>query len=381
VAASGGDFGQGVIYKLNKDGTGYKVLHHFSGPPQDGQPGEGAGGAGNYPPYGENSLLAASDGAIYGTTSEGGALSEGTAFRINPDGTGYAVIYHFGQPDTDGFHDYGRSPLGGLLQGGGGALYGAAAYGGFGDTKDGDGVIFRMNTDGTGYAILHNFSSDNGDLMFPQATLLRGSDGALYGATDAGGPADSGGVFSLSEDGTAYTILHTFTASASVGDSHRLLEGRDGFLYGTTERDGTSLTTANYGTVYRLNKDGSGYSILHEFGIDSQDGAYPDAGLVKDSAGFMYGSTTVGGAGGGGGIVYKLWPVETPDMVRVTPSGSATQVTFTGTGSYQYQVLRSTNLTDWAPLATVTMPAFGIYTYLDTTPPPHNAFYRAAWAP
>jgi uncharacterized repeat protein (TIGR03803 family) len=365
-------YGSGTLYKINKDGSGFLVLHNFSGEPNDGD--------GFIDPYGENALLVGSDGRIYGTTYGGGAYSRGTAFRLNLDGSGYEVLYHFSQPVGDGFHDYGRSPGGGLIEGGDGRLYGIASDGGLGDAKDGDGVVFAINKDGSGYIILHNFSSDTGDLMFPQATLLEGSDGAVYGTASEGGPADTGGVFTLQKDGSGYAILHTFTSTADVGDSHRLVEGLDGFLYGTTEADGPLVNYANYGTIYRLQKDGSGYTVLHDFGTDDVPGAYPGAGMVKDTAGVFYGMTYDGGVGAFG-VLYKLWPPETPEMLGVTRTGSAMQVSFAGTSGYRYQLLRSTNLTSWSPLTTITMPPSGIYTYLDITGPADKAFYRVAWVP
>src|SRR5438105_4735880 len=110
TTALGGAYDNGTVFKLNKDGSGYKVLHSFSGYPDDG-------GAPDLEPYCANELLIGSDGSIYGTTDRGGTYDWGTAFKLNKDGSGYAVLYSFGRPADDGIHDYGLFPCGGLIEG------------------------------------------------------------------------------------------------------------------------------------------------------------------------------------------------------------------------------------------------------------------------
>lgn len=171
-----------------------------------------------------------------------------------------------------------------------------------------------------------------------------------------------------------------FSSTASSGDSHRLSEGLDGLLFGTTEADGPLANSGNFGTIFSLGKDGSGYMVLHAFGVDGTLGGYPGAGLARDQAGVLYG-ITYDGAEGAFGVVYRLLPPETPEMLGVTRTNNSTQILFSGTPGYQYQLLRSTDLTAWSTLNPVTMPASGTFTNLDSAAPSPNAFYRAVWVP
>src|ERR1043166_7739257 len=101
----------------------------------------------------------------------------------------------------------------------------------------------------------------------PQAELIQGSDGALYGTTSGGGSNYSGTVFKLNTDGSGHVTLHSFT----FGDGRpraRLVEGGDGVLYGTTPEGGSN----HFGSVFKLNKDGGGYIILHSFNYNGVDG-------------------------------------------------------------------------------------------------------------
>src|SRR5207247_6181040 len=121
-------------------------------------------------------------------------------------------------------------------------------------------------------AVLHSFADSDG--AKPQAALIEGSDGALYGTTSYGGTnIDSSGrgmgtVFKLSKDGTGFAVLHHFGATNDgFNPMAALLQGSDGALYGTTRFGGTSASGGFYGggTVFKLNKDGNAYIVLHSF--------------------------------------------------------------------------------------------------------------------
>src|SRR5438034_8294025 len=115
-------------------------------------------------------------------------------------------------------------------------------------------TVFRLNKDGSGYTVLRG--NIDGE-FYHSAVLLEGSDGALYGTTQVGGngfefPAGPGTVFKLNKDGSGYMVLRVFTGKDGDGakpEAH-LIEGSDGALYGTTSA-----------TVFKLNKDGNGYSV------------------------------------------------------------------------------------------------------------------------
>jgi uncharacterized repeat protein (TIGR03803 family) len=275
TTASGGSSSAGTVFKLNTDGTGYTVLKSFAGGPGDG----------NIP---RAELVQGSDGALYGTTFAGGPrIYWGTVFKLNTDGTGYTILHNFGNLDFDD----GR-PLGGLIQGTDGALYGTTQQGG----TSGLGTVFKINTDGTGYTTLRSFSNSGGDGVLPDAGLVQGSDGALYGTTDQGGSNHRGTVFKLNPDGTGYAVLRSFSDSPAAG----LVQGSDGALYGTTPVGGSS----DSGTVFKLNTDGTGYTVLRSFSVSGGDGL--DAfGAVQGSDGALYG-VTLGGGTSGGGTVFKV---------------------------------------------------------------------------
>ena len=310
----GGSKWEGVVFKLNKDGSGYVALHNFTG--------YLGGEDGSWP----QGVVEGSDGALYGTTQVGGhpggaeyPTGSGTVFKVDKDGSGYAVLHRFPGLSGDGI-----APWAGLVQGRDGALYGTTLQGG----TNGGGTMFKLNNDGGGYVVLHSFPDGVTDGGGPMAGLLAGSDGWFYGTTDGGGTslARNGTVFKLKPDGSGYKVLHSFPEKPDDGRFPRssLIEGRDGALYGTTQNGGTN----DAGTVFKLNKDGTGYRVLHRFtgslgstpdpqglmrgvlnGVptrfsDEGEGSGP-TGLVQVSDGALYGTTDHQGKNGGG-TVYRL---------------------------------------------------------------------------
>ncbi len=269
-----------------------KVLHSFSGGADGQQP--------------NAALVQAADGVLYGTTYMGGTNNAGTIFKVNPDGSGNTPIYDFANSP---FNPFGLSYPSGLIQSREGSLYGTSGFGG----TAGVGTVFRINTDGTEFTVLHSFDTSSG--YEPTAALIQGRDGTLYGTTQFGGPAGSGTVFKLSTNGTDFAELYVF---GQLPDDPRspqapLLEGMDGALYGTTSAGGISAVggASGYGTVYRLNPDGSGEAVLHSFLPSGGDGIRPYGALVQTSDGVLYGTTQEGGnppSGIGFGTVFRLNP-------------------------------------------------------------------------
>jgi uncharacterized repeat protein (TIGR03803 family) len=239
VALYGGAYtppstGRGTVFRINADGSGFVKLHDFS-------PSEGG------VPYGP--LLRGSDGVLYGVTVYGGPYDRyfGTVYRVNGDGTGFATIHNF-----DGLG--GSEPMSRLIEGSDGALYGMTQQGGMyirnpgvGDPGFlGYGVVFKLNRDGSGFTKLHDFDSTNG-YSPDHSALVQASDGALYGTTWKGGAYDKGVVFKINSDGTGFTKLHDFDGANGNQPASPLLEGADGALYGATSRGGG----ADFGTLYR----------------------------------------------------------------------------------------------------------------------------------
>ena len=157
----------------------------------------------------------------------------------------------------------------------------------------GGGSIWSMNTDGSGFTVLHQGVASG---------LLKGSDGMFYGI---GGEGAAGTVFRLNVDGSDYTVLHTFSASYLEGlGQSQLVEGTNGMLYGTAQSGGPGGYYGD-GTIFGLNKDGSNFSVLHSFTFGSADGALPKARLLQGSDGKLYGTAEFGGPGYGG-IIFAI---------------------------------------------------------------------------
>ncbi|HEY1379480.1 MAG TPA: choice-of-anchor tandem repeat GloVer-containing protein [Gemmataceae bacterium] len=281
----------GTVFKLNADGTGFGLIHSFTGGAADGSVPVGS--------------LAQSGSTFYGLTSQGGTANIGAAFRLNADGTGFGLIHSFTGPPADG-----QAPGFSALVPSGSTLFGMTNEGG----TAGQGAVFKMNADGTGFSLLHSFDPATGDGWDPNGSLtLSGS--TLYGMTKQGG-GGAGAIFKMNEDGTGYGILHTFQGQ-SGGDGagplgSLLLAGST--LYGMTNVGGP----ANLGTVFEMNADGTGYQVLHSFLGGPGDGARPAGDLT------LIGSTLYGMTGAGGtsnlGTIFAI-PIPEPSALLLTAAG------------------------------------------------------------
>jgi uncharacterized repeat protein (TIGR03803 family) len=195
----------------------------------------------------------------------------------------------------------------GLVQGSDSYLYGVAADGG----SSGDGTVFRLTTNATGFSTLFTFSGVNGD--FPVAGMVQGTDGYFYGTTYEGGVYGYGTIFKITSGGARTTLL-SFDESDGVYPSGVLVQGTDGNFYGTAEEGGTN----GAGLVFKITPGGS-FTMLYCFsGLN--DGAVPTAGLVQGLDGNFYGTTIEGGSNDMGTVF------------RITPAGALTSLySFTGT--------------------------------------------------
>lgn len=278
------------------------VLHNFRGQAPDG-----AGPAGP--------LAVGQGGKLYGTTQQsivGGG--DGTVFQLTPPaalgGTWTQTDLHLFQGP---YHD-GEDPVGGVVLGANGALYGTTASGG----RHGLGTVFELTppaSSGGAWSetLLYNFTGSNGDGNGPWAGVLIGPNGALYGTTTAGGSSNLGTVFQLTPPATpggawTETVLHSFTGQGGDGATPyaSLVMGRRCELYGTTADGGNS----GNGTVFELSPGGA-ETVLYSFGGPRGDGRNPRAGLAIGPNGALYGTTQYGGATGSG-AVFQLTPPATP---------------------------------------------------------------------
>jgi uncharacterized repeat protein (TIGR03803 family) len=252
---------------------------------------------------------------LYGTTLNGGTNNNGTIFKVNTDGSGYATLYRFTN-SSDG--SLPEAPL--ILAGS--TLYGTTYNGGTNTADYGaGGTIFKIETNGTGYQVIFRFYAAAYTSLLgaqPLAGLLLSGD-TLYGTTTSGafgvngsgGTATGGTVFSIKTNGSGYATLHAFTNNYVLSGSNDVAQPRagqlllvGGTLYGTTYDGGTN----HLGSLFKLNTDGSGYSLLFSFPSDSSGvtGYNPGGGLVF-SNGKFYGTCVNGGAfGGGSGTVYSI---------------------------------------------------------------------------
>ncbi len=267
----------GTIFQINTDGTGYKILHPFSGGTSDGARPQGS--------------LTLSGSMLYGTTVNGGSASNaGTIFQINTGGTGYQVLHSFAGYPNDGSIPYGSLTLWKST------LYGMTYVGGSAAGAD-NGTIFQINTDGTGYKTLYSFSGGS-DGAQPQGSLtLSGS--TLYGMTYGGGTDNYGTIFQINTDGTGYKTLYRFSGGTSDGaNPYGSLTLSGSTLYGMTYEGGGA---SNDGTIFQINTDGTGYKILHSFSGGASDGARP-LGDLTQSGSTLYGMTVYGGTNSAGTI-------------------------------------------------------------------------------
>ena len=223
---------------------------------------------------------------IYGTTHWGGCFQKGTVFKLNTDGSGYAVLKHFSGEQGAAY------PVGGLVMSGQ-TLYGMTSAGGTSNL----GTVFRINTDGTGYGELKSYSGADGAKPASGLTL---SGTNLFGATYYGGISNSGVVFQLGSDGSDYAVLRQFTDMSNgwAPRSDPVISGS--MLYGTTEYGGTT----NVGTVFALDTGNRAFAVLKSF--QRTDGQYPMAGLALLD-GTLFGVTPSGGASQRG-AVFRLQP-------------------------------------------------------------------------
>jgi len=270
TAMVGGARGRGSVARVSPHGQ-VTVLHSFERPRQGLNP--------------QHGLILASDGFFYGSTMAGGAVNQGTIFRMASDGT-LTTLHEFERRRDGAFPSK-------LLQASDGNFYGTTPSGGQAER----GTVFRITPAGEFEVILH-FSGVPGDPAQPTAELIQGRDGLLYGTSLDGGGTGGGTIFRLCPDGSGLTVLHAFVAPhGGRFPGTALLEASDGNFYGTTKSSGD---IDNTGTAYRITPAGE-FTQLHLFD-EEQDGAQPDGALIQAANGDFYGTTTTGGPRGGGTV-------------------------------------------------------------------------------
>jgi uncharacterized repeat protein (TIGR03803 family) len=224
--------------------------------------------AGKHP---QGGVILAGDGNYYGTARDGGRHGFGTVYRVEPGGVVKALYDFKGQAD-------GRAPLGALVQGTDGALYGVADGSRDRHYENLNGVIFRVALDGT-FQVLHALAEDGSEGMGLNAPLIQGRDGQLYGTATYGGVADGGVVFSVPPTG-GYAVLARFEPGGPSQPLGPPLEADDGDFYVTA-----SVGGPGYGAILHVSRDTGRMKTLYVFtGNDAVDGGYPRDSLAYDAA-------------------------------------------------------------------------------------------------
>jgi uncharacterized repeat protein (TIGR03803 family) len=247
------------------------------------------------PYYGGPAL---SGSALYGMTQGGGGEdSSGVLYRINTDGTGYLILHRFKDLPPTGD---GTVPRGGLTLSGS-TLYGCTPYGG---TASIGGTVFKINTDGSGYQMLYTFPSEVPDQCHPYGAPVVSGD-TIYGMTSSSDTSLKGEIFAMSTSGGPPLVLHQFAGKPDDGatpyGSLTLLGSR---LYGMTYtggHNGIDGGGSGYGVIFAIDTDGKNYEVLHHFAGYPDDGGHPYGSLTLVGS-KLYGMTSNGGPTGGGVI-------------------------------------------------------------------------------
>ena len=267
----------------------YSVLYSFSGGLDGGQP--------------LASLVRDSAGNLYGTTSTGGGTGLGNVFKLDTSGN-RTLVHGFSGAD-------GSNPQAPVIRDTAGNLYGTTISGG----TAGLGVVFKINKSNQ-ETVLHSFTGGV-DGAHPVAGLVRDPAGNLYGTTLNGGTSNQGTVFKVTKTGVE-TVLYSFSGGSDGGQPYgALVRDSAGNLYGTTSSGGA----ASLGTVFKIDPSNT-ESVIHSFAGGSSDGASPQAGLIRDSAGNLYGTTSQGGGGEVGGTVFKIGPTGTETILYTFTGGT-----------------------------------------------------------
>ena len=269
------------------------AIHRFS-PVDNGINADGANSAAG---------LAFSDGNLIGTTLNGGLQGAGTAFYLSLDGASFSAFSSFAGTPNAG------NPEGDLTASGS-RLFGTT----FGGGNNGVGAVFVAETNGS-LSVLRSFAAVSADNATNSggaspSALLALSGNTLYGTTTGGGAAANGTLFSVTTNGSAFSVLHDFSALDSNTGTNTdgavpwggLIVSGD-TLYGTASVGGNG----GNGVVFSINTGGGNFTALHSFTpmdpltATNTDGAIPFGGLVL-SNNTLYGTTTAGGEGGSGTI-------------------------------------------------------------------------------
>jgi uncharacterized repeat protein (TIGR03803 family) len=417
ITYQGGDFGEGVIYSINMDGADFRTLHIF---------GDGEDVGRLYKPlmisdgviYGTSELatgggaifaintdgsnyhyvrqLSFDDGTrplceltidgdtLYGTAADNGPNGGGTVFSVKTNGLDFVVLHAF-DPAAD---PVTQTNVGGFSPGVGLTLNNGVLYGGTVGGGKGAGTIFKLNVDGSGFTVLHEFApwsqsvSVDGYPINPEGSSVSGKmlilGGKLYGATDAGGSGGVGVIFTLSTNGTGFKVLHSFPVASSKREVGRVqtFVAVGNRLYGSGWQGGAFLE----GALFQVDVPAGTYKTLYNFpALDAErNNTY---GAAPESRVFINGSklyfTASGGGTGGNGIV-GIFPLPIPPAtLGIARNDPGIRILVFGELGVTYSLEQSQTLsgTDWQAQTDVTVSQ--IPQPVDLPAPAVATFWRA----
>ena len=262
----GGSFGDGTVFEVAFDSGTITTLASFNGD------------NGSYPNAG---LVLDSSGNLFGTAFEGGPFGDGTVFEIGFDSGTITTLASFNSAN-------GALPQGGLIEDSSGNLFGTTLQGG----PSGDGTVFEVAQGSGAITTLASFTGQNA--VQPQGGLVEDSSGNLFGTTSTGGPDADGTVFEVAQGSGAITTLASFTSNNGFNPNGGLVEDSSGNLFGTTSYGNGD------GTVFEVAQGSGAIATLASFTGDN--GSNPFAGLIQDSSGNLFGTTLEGGLSGDGTV-------------------------------------------------------------------------------
>jgi uncharacterized repeat protein (TIGR03803 family) len=295
TTANGGMQGAGTAFYLMPDASGFNAFRTFTNTPDAANP---------------QGDLAISSNRFFGSTFGGGVNGVGAVFGGQTNAS-VSVIRSFLAVSPDVATNLGGASPSSALALAGGTAFGTTTAGG----AAANGTVFSLNTNGTVFSVLHNFSlldsatGTNADGAQPQSGLVLDGN-ILYGTASAGGTGGDGVVFSVNANGGNFTILHQFSAmdpdTATNADGAIPIGGlvlSNDALYGTTSSGGQF----GRGTIFSMQTNGAGFSVLHHFSATdpisgtNTDGAAPCATLML-SGNVLYGTAPAGGTGANGTV-------------------------------------------------------------------------------
>lgn len=325
----GGQYGDGTIFAIGKDGTNFHVLHHF-GSPKDGNGNTISDGL-----HATCGLVEGPDQLLYGVTQNGGAAGSGVVWQIHRDGTGYTILHTF-NGTTDGAHPHGALTYNGTK----GDFYGTTLFqGSLGNATTG-GTIYTITSAGT-FTVISNFTQASGSV--PAAELTDGGDGNYYGTCSQGGTLGGGTVFRIAYDGTGFRALYNFDTLRSDGTNFTgavplgalTYYPIDGNLYGTTSAGSLN----GNGSIFRIKiftdpavPVGPFQAVTVDTTINpgqnpngvkvNRGGFAAEAALTYSPVDQYLHGTTFNGGTGGVGTLYRLAPVHS-NLLWVNADGRA----------------------------------------------------------